>query len=184
MSSFKCRQNLVSQTVTQLNSVQSCPLLVFMVGRDSLFPQVSVAKGRETFQTDQYQATSKPITHHRNALKFLGKLFSSSSSSSIPWTGLILPGFTPTWFFCWFGGFFCLFVWGFFLCAYSPSNQDCKISLQYSTPLQQPCAYKHAHNTYDTDLHSRTSPLQCLANGASYCFLSRVGGTVLYHALP
>ena len=70
------------------------------------------------------------------------------------------------------------------LCAYSTSNQDCKISLQYRTPLRHLCACKHAGNTYGTALRSRTWPLPCLVNEASYRFLSGVGAAVLYHALP
>lgn len=45
------------------------PTVVLVLGRDSLFPQVYETRVRETFQTDQYQATSKTIIPHRNALQ-------------------------------------------------------------------------------------------------------------------
>lgn len=144
---------------------------MFTPETDSFSPQVSRGKGRETFQTDQYQATCKTTTHHRNALKFLGKLFSSSYILHRPHPARLHSNMA-----------FCCFCF-VSLCAYSTSKQDCKPSLQYST-LQHPCAYRHAHSAYDTDLYSRTQPLLCLANEGNHRCFCRVGATFLYRALP
>lgn len=139
-----------------------------MLGRDSFFPQVYVARGRETFQTDQYQATSKTITHHRNALKFLGKLF--SSSSSLLCTGLILPGFTPSYFFV-LVGLFWVFLW-----AYSTFLIRTTKPFYSTVFLCSTCVPTNMLITHMAHLHSRTQPLLCLANEANYRFLSGVGG--------
>lgn len=105
-----------------------------------------------------------------------------SSRSSIFCTNSVLPGFTPAWGFFRFVFSFCFFLVVlvfFFKRAYFTSDHDCKVSPQYSDPLQHPCAYKHAPSTYDTDLHDGTLPLLCPANEANYCFIRRHFCTML-----
>lgn len=78
--------------------------------------------------------------------------------------------------FCCCCGGVCLFVC--FSCVLISLTTN-TAKFPYSTPLQHPCAYKHTHNIYDTDLH--TQPLPCLQLGP---LSQRGGGSSVPYSVP